>query len=197
MISRGSSKIETLIRLLEKDRLIFREGRIYRDTEIQTNPIAPLLPDLMRIGFEFNSVRMMQHIRRMEESIESDPSLAIGSAKELLETCCKTILDERGVSFRTSADVPSLVKETLKVLHLLPDDALERDQGLETLKRLAGNLASLGHCLAEIRNRYGTGHGRHVHSRTLEARHAKLVVGAAAALANFLFETHKQFPASN
>jgi hypothetical protein len=32
----------------------------------------------------------------MELSVHSDTTLAIGTAKELIETCCKTILAERG-----------------------------------------------------------------------------------------------------
>lgn len=40
-----------------------------------------------------------QQITRMEASVNSDPGLAIGTAKELVETCCKTILNERKISF--------------------------------------------------------------------------------------------------
>src|ERR1039458_2165277 len=34
---------------------------------------------------------LSRQITRMESSIESDPELAIGTAKELIETCCKGI----------------------------------------------------------------------------------------------------------
>ena len=40
-----------------------------------------------------NANYLKQQIQRMEQSIDSDPSLAIGTAKELIETCCKTILN--------------------------------------------------------------------------------------------------------
>jgi hypothetical protein len=39
---------------------------------------------------------LSEQIRRAEQSVESDPALAIGTAKELIQTCCKTILAERG-----------------------------------------------------------------------------------------------------
>ena len=42
-----------------------------------------------------------QQITRMEAAVASDPALAIGTAKELVETCCKTILSERSVIFCT------------------------------------------------------------------------------------------------
>lgn len=41
-----------------------------------------------------------QQITRMESSVMNDPDLAIGTAKELVETCCKTILNERNITFQ-------------------------------------------------------------------------------------------------
>jgi hypothetical protein len=57
-----------------------------------------------------------QQITRMEAAVASDPALAIGTAKELVETCCKTILSTRSVTFSRSADLPELVKLTVKEL---------------------------------------------------------------------------------
>lgn len=47
-----------------------------------------------------------QQITRMEASVMNDPGLAIGTAKELVETCCKTILIERGITFSNGAELP-------------------------------------------------------------------------------------------
>jgi hypothetical protein len=41
-----------------------------------------------------------------------------------------------------------------------------------------------------MRNHYGTGHGKHAGTKGLQARHARLAVGAASALAAFLAETY-------
>ena len=49
-----------------------------------------------------------------------------------------------------------------------------------------------GNALAELRGLYGTGHGKHGKASGLNARHAKLAVGASSTLAIFLFETHKE-----
>ncbi len=40
-----------------------------------------------------------QQITRMEVAANQDPELAIGTAKELIETCCKSILNERNMPF--------------------------------------------------------------------------------------------------
>ena len=42
---------------------------------------------------------MEKEIERLEHSIDRDPALAIGTTKELVETCCKTILTKRSVPF--------------------------------------------------------------------------------------------------
>jgi hypothetical protein len=140
------------------------------------------------LGAEYLS----RQIIRMEAAIESDAELAIGTAKELVETCCRTILTERGKSIAGAPDVPTLTKETLKELKLLPDGVPEQGRGNEVIRRVLSNLATIGHGLAEIRGLYGTGHGKDGKTHAIKPRHAKLAVGAAAALATFLFETHKE-----
>jgi len=131
-----------------------------------------------------------QQITRMEAAVNSDPGLAIGTAKELIETCCKTILNERNVDFSSSLDIPQLVKLTSKELKLTPDDIEDQAKAAETIKRLLSNLATITQGIAELRNKYGTGHGKAAKTKGLSPRHAKLAVGAASTLAVFLVETH-------
>ncbi|MBI1887796.1 MAG: abortive infection family protein [Nitrosomonadales bacterium] len=131
-----------------------------------------------------------QQITRMEAAVNSDPGLAIGTAKELIETCCKTILNERNVAFSSSMDIPQLVKLTSKELKLTPDDIEDQAKAAETIKRLLSNLATITQGIAELRNKYGTGHGKVAKTKGLSPRHAKLAVGAASTLAVFLVETH-------
>ena len=131
-----------------------------------------------------------QQISRMEAAIANDPALAIGTAKELVETCCKTILTERGVAFAKNADLPELVSLTAKKLDLTPKDIPEQAKARDTIKRLLSNLATITQGVAELRNHYGTGHGKHAGTKGLQGRHARLAVGAASTLAAFLAETH-------
>jgi hypothetical protein len=135
-----------------------------------------------------------QQITRMEAAVASDPALAIGTAKELVETCCKTILNARGVVFSRSADLPELAKMTIKELALTPSDIPDTAKAAETVKRLLSNLATITQGVAELRNQYGTGHGKAAGSKGLGPRHAKLAVGAASTLAVFLAETHNERP---
>ena len=133
-----------------------------------------------------------QQITRMDAAVINDPSLAIGTAKELVETCCKTILTDRGVAFSKNADIPELVKLTSKELELTPDDIPDKAKAADTIKRLLSNLATITQGVAELRNHYGTGHGQAAGAKGLQTRHAKLAVGAASTLAVFLAETHNE-----
>jgi hypothetical protein len=123
--------------------------------------------------------------------VDSDPALAIGTAKELIETCCRTILAERGKSIAGTPDLPQLTKETLRELKLVPEGVPEQAKGREVIKRILSNLSTVVQGISEIRNLYGTGHGKHGKTQPIKPRHAKLAIGAAATLATFLFETHK------
>lgn len=153
---------------------------------------SPSLGPLKAHAKAIDANYLAEQIRRMEASVETDPSLAIGTAKELIETCCKTILAERGKPVAGTPDVPTLTKETLKELKLVPDGVPDSARGSDVVKRLLSNLGTIGNGLAELRGLYGTGHGKHGKASGLSPRHAKLAVGAAATLTTFLFETHKE-----
>lgn len=137
-----------------------------------------------------DSAYISKQVKRMESAIHDDPSLAIGTAKELIETCCKTILEARGIEVSATDDIPKLTKSALKSLNLVPDGIDESIRGADVIKRLLSNLGTIGNGLAELRGLYGTGHGKHSRANGLTARHAKLAVGAAVTLVTFLFDTH-------
>jgi len=131
-----------------------------------------------------------QQITRMETAVQTDPDLAIGTAKELIETCCHTILSERGISTPNNLNLPQLVKLTSKELQITPSDIPEKAKAAKTIRRLLSNLATITQGITELRNQYGTGHGRVASTKGLTSRHAKLAMGAATTLAVFLIETH-------
>lgn len=151
---------------------------------------APTLESLKTHARKIDAGHLAAQIRRMESSVDADPALAIGTAKELVETVCKTILAERGKSISGTPDMPTLTKETFKELKLVPDGVPDAAKGGEVIKRLLSNLGTVGNGLAELRGLYGSGHGKLANASGLKPRHAKLAVGAAATLASFLLETH-------
>lgn len=133
---------------------------------------------------------MQTEIQRIQDSIERDPSLAIGTAKDLIESCCKTILNELGVAIGKSDDLPTLSKKLCKSLGLVPEDIPNEAKGADAIKRTLSNLASITKGIAELRGLYGSGHGRDGKHVGLEPRHARLAAACAIAFVDFATETH-------
>ncbi len=146
-----------------------------------------------------NAGWMAKEIERLERSLENDPALTIGTAKDLVESCCKTILGERGVEINKSDDLGDLTKKLTKELKLVPEDITEEKKGAETIRLILRNLTQLTSNLARLRNLYGSGHGRDGQYRGLQPRHARLAVASAVAFIDFIVETHRyrKAPLSN
>lgn len=138
-----------------------------------------------------NAEYVTQQINLMETSIENSPHIAIGLAKELIETCCKSIFEERKMKYEKTWDLPKLMKETTKLLKLTPEDISDEVKAAKSIKQILGSLSSVVQGIGEIRNEYGSGHGKDGKFKGLQPRHAKLAVGAASTLAIYLLETHE------
>ncbi|MEL6443654.1 MAG: abortive infection family protein [Bacteroidota bacterium] len=175
-------------RLVEKTRISGRSVYVGRFVGIvQTPGVAAAQAVLAATDPGY----VAQQITRMEAAVNNDPDLAIGTAKELVESCCKTILAQCSVDIPNKANLPKLTKLAVKQLALTPDDIPDKAKAAETIKRLLSNLATITQGVAELRNHYGTGHGKGAGTKGLSPRHAKLAVGAASTLAVFLIETHQ------
>lgn len=134
---------------------------------------------------------MAKEIERLEHAVDRDPALAIGTAKELVETCCKTILTKRGVQFTKGDDLGDLTKKVAKELRLVPEGVSDKAKGAENIRLILRNLTQLTHNLAQLRGLYGTGHGRDGQYRGLQPRHARLAVASAVAFIDFVSETYR------
>jgi len=176
---------EVLKRCVERDGLLYSEGKILPATG------TPAVEELADAAHALDAQVLHQQIERMRNAVDDDPALAIGTAKELLETTCKTILADYEVQADPSWDTTRLVKEARAVLRLVPEDVPDSAKGADIIKRLLSNLGQISQGLAELRNLYGTGHGRDGRAKGLPSRHARLAVACASGLATFLFETHQ------
>lgn len=173
-----------------------RDGYAYINGTISPITAAARLADAKAIAAEFDASHIAEQIQRIEASVDSDPPLAIGTAKELTESCFKTILKERNVEYQKGDNLLELGKRVFKELKLLPDDIPENAKGSATIKRVLMNLSTVVQGIAELRGLYGTGHGKEGNHRGLNARHARLVVGAASTLVTFVFQTHTETKAT-
>lgn len=135
---------------------------------------------------------MRREIQRIEKAVDTDPSLAVGTAKELVETCCKTILNQKKVEFTKNTDLPKLVKLVATELKLVPEGISEATRGADVIRSILRSLTTITQGLAELRGLYGTGHGRDGKYRGLGPRHARLAVASAVAFIEFVTETYHE-----
>ena len=152
--------------------------------------MTPALGAAKVMADSLSSDYISQQITRMEVAVENDPELAIGTAKELIESVCKTILKEEGIQPDSKTDLPALVSQTIDILGLFPPAGATTKMEGESLRIAVKALVTLTHRIAEVRNAYGTGHGKEADTTPIEPRYARLCVGAAATIVVFLFESH-------
>jgi len=81
------------------------------------------------------------------------------------------------------------MKQTTAQLRLTPADIPNETKAANSIMRILGSLTSVVQGIAEVRNEYGSGHGKEGNFKGLQPRHAKLAVGAATTLAVYLLDT--------
>lgn len=145
----------------------------------------------------FSNQYLRDEVDIMVNEVLDNPTDAIGKAKELVESCCKTILDESGMSRDKKWDIPKLADETMKLLKLMPKDISDTDKGTDIIKAIYGNLRGIVSKLAELRNMYGSGHGKDDNFRCLDTRHARLAVNCSIAFCEFVWDTWEDMKAYN
>lgn len=183
---RAKVNFKSLTKWLEKD------GFKYTNSNLTPSEKGADISEFESTVYKLDIPHLKQQIERIRLSVEDDPILAIGTAKELIETTCKTILADYGIVVDDNIAVTKLIKETRKQLGLVPESIPNSAKGIESIQRILSNLGAIAQGLSELRNLYGSGHGKHGTSKGLSPRHARLAVGAASTLAMFLLETHEE-----
>jgi|GEM_PF-140395 len=140
----------------------------------------------------FSTVYMSQQINLMLENQDSYPAEAIGKAKELVESCCRTILKERNLIIEKDWSFQQLVSKVFELLDVMPKYVDKTCTVANSLKQIYGSLKGIVNPLAEIRNAYGTGHGKTADFVGLDSIHAKLLVGMSITLVQFLWSIHEE-----
>lgn len=141
----------------------------------------------------FNSQYINTQIDLMTKMQEENPTEAIGKAKELVESCCKTILANLSIEYAEfESNFVKLVSETFQALTILPSQMPPKCKEVDAIKKLLGNLLAIAQNIAVIRNSYGSGHGKVASYSGLEPRHAKLAVGSCLTLVNFLWDSYQR-----
>lgn len=126
------------------------------------------------------------HLRRLGDSVDTDPRLAVSTAKALIESTAKCVLTARGQTYTRAAKVPALVNAAQESLGLAPKSVSDEDRAL---RQALQSLVTLTQSVTELRNSVGIDHGAEEVPKWVRPRHARLVVGAAQVWCQLMLET--------
>ena len=153
-----------------------------------SGPASEVVAEKLR---EYGAEYVHQIWRQAVERKDTSPEAAITSARTLLESVCKHVLDDLGIDYGPKDDLPKLYRKTSEGLNLAPDQ-----HGEEVFKQILGGCKSVVEGLGAVRNRLGDAHGQGRSHVRPASRHAELAVNLAGAMSLFLIQTfeHRTLP---
>lgn len=154
---------------------------LHGKVEQASAPVDPLAA--MKLG-SVDSDHITHVWEKALERRSRDPEGAITSARTLLETVCKYILDSKAIVYDDKASLPKLYHLTAQQLNLAPGQHTE-----EVFKQILGGCQAIVGGLGSLRNRLSDAHGRGKTVAKPASRHAELAVNLAGAMATFLVAT--------
>lgn len=101
---------------------------------MEMRPQGPRLEESSLVGLT-DPVAIQEHLHRLHRAVDDDLALAIGSAKELIESTAKVVLFERGFEVDERTDLPVLVKEAQQALGLHPSSTAPGPDGTDAIKK--------------------------------------------------------------
>jgi hypothetical protein len=107
-----------------------------------------------------------------------------------LETICKSILKQRDLEFEKDWTIGQMLKKTTAVLDFRPKHVEDPAKAENSIRQILGGIGSIVQGIAELRNTYGTGHGKDAEFVGLESKYAKLIVGLVSEIAILYLSTN-------
>jgi len=126
-----------------------------------------------------------QWLKALERKVD-DPEGAITTARTLIETTCKFILDTLNITYKDDLELPKLYKITAENLNLAPDQHTE-----QIFKQILGGCQTVVEGLGALRNKLSDSHGKKSSQVKPTSRHAELAVNLAGTMTTFLLETYE------
>lgn len=145
---------------------------------------APADKNVTGVLEKFDAAHVSAAWTKALERRTTDPEGAITSARTLLESVCKHILDIEGVHYEEKDDLPKLYRKTAEKLNIAPSQHTE-----EVFKMILGGCTAVVEGLGTLRNRLSDAHGKGKIAARPAPRHAELAVNLSGALTQFVLST--------
>lgn len=159
--------------------------------EREKSRMTSLTASVQYVSDHFTNEYLKQQVESLTNLCVDNPTDAIGKSKELIESCCKTILEGLGIAVEKNWDAPILVKKTMEALGIDANAVDPNGPEGKLVKQILGNLKGVAIGVIEFRNAYGSGHGKSDSFVALPVRHAKLAVGSSITFVEYLWETYE------
>ncbi len=141
------------------------------------------------------AIHIERQIIALEDAVIGNPGLAFDLSKTLLETVCKTILEDRGEPVEKHWNMPQLFKETCECLPLVPVSHSDQPAVTRSLVKTLKGLQTVVQGLCELRNMEGfASHGKDGYTLSLDPLQAEMAARAADALVHYLYKAHQSYP---
>jgi uncharacterized protein YfkK (UPF0435 family) len=153
-------------------------------TFLEERSVSPVDGVAQEVLETVDSSHVQQAWVKALERRDYDPEAAMTSARTLLETVCKHILDEMGLDYDDTLDLPKLYKLVANNMNLSPSHHTE-----QVFKQVLAGCQSVVEGLGALRNKLSDAHGKGKKAAKPAPRHATLTVNLSGAMATFLIET--------
>lgn len=141
-----------------------------------------------------SALHVRHQIEAIEDAVYERPALVFDLSRALIETICKTILNDCGVPFETDAKCPDLLRAVEQRIQLFPSGHDSPADITETIRRTVNGLSTTVNGLCDLRSREGmASHGRDAFARSLDPVQAELAARSADTVASFLWNVHRAY----
>ncbi len=145
--------------------------------------------DAMAGGF----AHIEEQVKGIEQAVVENPGLAFDLAKTLIESTCRTVLEERSVAYSKNDDLPKLFKSVRQNLTFLPSTASDAAEVRKSLQQMLFGLSTAIQGICGLRNHCGfASHGSGTARPSMEGVQALLAAEAADTVVGFLHRVHRQ-----
>ncbi|MBL1411101.1 abortive infection family protein [Sphingobacterium faecale] len=127
-----------------------------------------------------------QKIDLMNQNVDQATDIAIGTGKELLETVCKSVLKQKNVMTNKDWTLSQLIKNTITSLDVKPKTVANPENAERSIRQILGGIASIVQGISELRNSYGSGHGKDDDFKGLDPIYARLFIAMVADISLFI-----------
>ncbi len=165
-------------RLLKNGAITYSIGPLHLSQGVQAVKTAAIKKYL---DYEY----VHKKIDLMNAAVSQDTDVAIGTGKDLLETICKSILKQRDIKYDKSWTLPQLLKNTISNMDIKPKGIENPEVAERSVKQILGGINSIIQGMTELRNSYGSGHGKDNDFQGLDPSYARLFTGMVADTALF------------